>query len=184
MRCRTRSASAINDRPQNGHSSTLNQCRKMQNVTFSAALGSPLLTSGEPRRRSFFGSIREFMRALQHRSAGTRPNVRKRREPLKIILVAASRGHHHLPNVALASRRSTSLRGRYFVCPIRRAPAPHPCSESGRRYTMRVSDPSAFMGVNCSPRLMNSTMISYGFRQTGCTLSGRLRDCLAEVGQL
>jgi len=77
------------------------------------------------------------------------PGKAGRREtavPLKIILVAASRGRRHVPDVALASRRSKSLRGRYFACPIRRAPSPHPCSESVRRYTHASIRPSAFTG--------------------------------------
>lgn len=131
VRCRIRSAPAINDRPQNGHSSSLNPCRKMQNVTFSAALKFPLLTSGEPRRRSFLdqrGSSCE-------RGAADGPGKATRRETpvlLKIILVAARGGRRHVPDVALASRRSASLWGRYFACPIRGAPLPHPCSESVR----------------------------------------------------
>jgi hypothetical protein len=93
-----------------------------RSVFRSAQKKSPLLTSGEPRRRSFFGLLRKLMRAWWRRWAG----IKELREPLKIILVAASRRHRHLPNVALASRRSTSLWGRCFVCPHQASAAASP----------------------------------------------------------
>jgi hypothetical protein len=102
VRCRIRSAPAINDRPQNGHSSSLNPCRKMPNVTFSAALKFPLLTSGEPRRRSFFGSTRKLMRAWRRRWAGKGHTSGNSRTAKNYISCRARRSPP-------CSRRSTGL---------------------------------------------------------------------------
>lgn len=101
-------------------------------------------------------------------------------DPLKIILVAASRRHRHGSERCAGLAAMEVVAGTVFCLSNPASPR----LEKGLKYTMRVSDLSTFTRASSSPGSMNSAKISYGFRRTDCTLSRRVKRCSAEMGRL
>ena len=160
--------------------SALNQRRKRKTQRFPfRSRKKSTLTSGAPRRRSFFGLISELMRRYGADGPGqdrtsTAPGTAKnyiscgeQQSPSSSGRCAGPAAIHVVVGTVFCLFNSDE----------------HPAWKGSRRYAMPVSDLSAFKAGSSRPGSMNSRKISYGFRQTGYTLSGPARACSAEAGR-
>jgi hypothetical protein len=165
--------------------SALKQRRETQNLAFLAPLKkkSPLLTSGEPRRRSFFGLIRSLKRASRRRCAGTRRDVSSP-ETVKNYISCRQQASSSSSDRCAGLAAIDVAAGAVFCLSKPMSAPPQPAGKASEGRPMRISDLTVLTAASSSPGSVNSAKISYSFRRTSGTVSRHLRACSAEVGRL